>query len=201
MPQSNSLLRFVISTLILLVSCAAQLHSQTDTLTMQFIEEVNRMRQDPKSFLDDIDSYVLEWRSFVKNKKELDKAAKEIKAILKKQSPLPPYAVDSSLMKAALQHATDCRMMGVVGHIGSDGSNPLDRAQRFSNYEVVSEAITYGQPTAAEMLAAFLIDHDSPERGHRTSMLSTELTLIGVAVDTHPTYRIQCVVDLAAPTE
>ena len=189
-----------------LIGCIAMLvmppHAQTvqtDTLAAQFIAAVNAMRADPPSFIDAIDSYVLEWQSFVKNKSELKKAAKEIKDILRKQQPLPPFLVDSNLTRAALEHATDCDRMGVVGHIGSDGSNPLQRAQRHGTFEVVSEVITYGQPTAQEMLAAFLIDHDTPTRGHRMTILSTEFTHVGVVVMTHQQYRIQCVVDLGTP--
>ena len=184
----------VVSCLLLLTS--VNTHAQYDSLSIAFVEEVNAMRQDPRSFIDDVDAYVLEWKSFVRNPKELQKAANEIKKILRKLDPLPPFHVDSALQLAAADHAEDCKLMGVVGHIGSDGSNPQVRIERHGSFNNAAEVITYGQPTTMEMLAAFLVDHDSPSRGHRKSMLSTVLTHLGVVIDEHPKFRIQCVVDL-----
>jgi uncharacterized protein YkwD len=189
-------IRLLILSLMLLWSSHVA-KSQPDTLAAQFIDLVAELRANPASFIDKIDSYVLEWRSFVQNKSELKKAASEVKKMLASLKPLPAFRVDSGLTAAACEHATDCQLMGVVGHIGSDGSNPLQRATRHGSYTDVSEVITYGQPTAQEMLAAFLVDHDSPDRGHRKAILSTTLTLIGVCVAPHPSYRIQIVVDLA----
>jgi uncharacterized protein YkwD len=48
------------------------------------------------------------------------------------------------------------------------------------------------------MLAAFLVDENTPDRGHRKAMLSTTLTHIGIAIDSHPKYDYQCVVVLGS---
>lgn len=156
------------------------------------------MRADPASFVPKIDAYYREWQSFVKDKKGLKKACDEIKKILKKQKPLAPFRMDSVLTRAALDHAADGRNMGVLGHIGSDGSNPMDRVKRYGTFMSVSECITYGQKTSSLMLAAFLVDEHTPDRGHRKAMLSTTLTHVGIAIDAHPQYDHQCVVVLGS---
>jgi len=184
-----------IAILASLLAClaAASLPAQDTTMARSFVEAVNAMRANPASFLPTVDAYVREWRSFVPNKKALESAAAELKKELRKHAPLAPFQIDTDLVHASADHARDSRQMGVLGHIGSDGSNPADRVARYAVMTQVNEVITYGQSTAAYMLAAFLIDEQDPKRGHRKALLSKTLTLIGVTVDSHPAYRTQCV--------
>lgn len=186
---------FVLPFLVLITTVSSIGQPQVST-AQQFLVEVNSMRAQPASFIPKIDAYYREWLSFVKDKKALKKACDEIKGILKKQKPLAPFQLDSVLTRAAIDHAADGRNMGVLGHIGSDGSNPMDRVKRYGSYNSVSECITYGNKTAALMLAAFLVDEHTPDRGHRKTMLSATLTHIGIAIDAHPQYDDQCVVVL-----
>ena len=168
--------------------------AQDTAMARAFLAEVNAVRAAPTSFLPTVDAFVREWRSFVPDRKKLESAANELKRELKKMKPLPPFRTDSLLALAAGDHARDGRQMGVLGHIGSDGSTPVDRVKRYTTAMVqVSEVITYGQTTAPYMLAAFLIDEQDPKRGHRKALFSKDLTLIGIVVDTHPQYRTQVV--------
>lgn len=170
--------------------------AQQDTVGENFIRQLNQLRQNPRSFLKAIDEYYYEWRSFVADAKGLEAAVKEIKQRLRSQSALPLLTVDSNLAKAARDHAKDSYNMNILGHIGSDGSNPGTRVKRYSNIETIAECITYGQKSSRLMLAAMLVDEGNPSRGHRESLLSPKFTLIGVAVDLHPRYDYQCVVVL-----
>jgi uncharacterized protein YkwD len=165
-------------------------------VSVNFIQTLNQLRNDPQSFESAIDEYYYEWRSFVSNRKGLEKAVKEIKQRLRTQSKLPTLTPDTNLLKAALDHANDSYNMNVVGHIGSDGSNPGSRVKRYSSIENIAECITYGQKTSRLMLAALLIDEGNPSRGHRESLLSAKFSLVGVAVASHPRYDFQCVVVL-----
>ncbi len=174
--------------------CTVPSMAQDTTMARAFLDTLNAVRADPASFAPTVDAFVREWRSFVPDRKKLESAAKELKRELKKMKPLPPFQVDTLLRLAAEDHARDGRLMGVLGHIGSDGSTPVDRVKRHTQDMVqVSEVITYGQATAPYMLAAFLIDEQDPKRGHRKALFSKELTLIGIVVDTHPEYRTQIV--------
>ena len=168
--------------------------AQDTAMARAFLDTLNAVRAAPASFIPTVDAFVREWRSFVPDRKKLESAANELKRELKKMKPLPPFRTDSLLALAAGDHARDGRQMGVLGHIGSDGSTPVDRVRRHTQAMVqVSEVITYGQATAPYMLAAFLIDEQDAKRGHRKALFSKELTLIGVVVDTHPEYRTQVV--------
>ena len=193
-PLGRSLLVSVpLLVTVILLTLTPHVAAQDSAMARQFLDTLNAVRADPASFIPTVDAFVREWRSFVPDSKKLEKAAEEIKRELKKQKPLPAFVIDTGLVAAAQDHAEDGRRMGVLGHIGSDKSNPADRVKRHTAMSQVSEVITYGQATAAYMLAAFLIDEQDPKRGHRKSLLSTQLTLIGVAVDTHPKYRILCI--------
>ncbi len=166
-------------------------------LTELFVSEVNTMRSNPAQYLPQLEAYARQVRSFTPNKKQLDKAMSEIRVLMKKQKPLGMLHVDSALMKAAYDHMADAQNSGLVGHIGSDGSDPGSRAQRYTSFTALSEAITYGHVSTSLMLSAFLVDEGTPSRGHRLTMLSDEYTRIGVAVGSHPTYSIQVVVLVA----
>ena len=168
--------------------------AQDTAMARAFLDTLNAVRANPASFAPTVDAFVREWRSFVPDRKKLEAAAKELKREIKKMKPLPPFSTDSFLVNAAGDHARDGRQMGVLGHIGSDKSTPIDRVKRYTSSMIqVSEVITYGQATAAYMLAAFLIDEQDAKRGHRKALFSKQLTLIGVVVDTHPQYRTQVV--------
>ncbi len=192
------MLRLLVLPILLVLYQPPSTNHEPPNANQQLLLAINAMRTDPKSFIPMVDAYHHQWQSFVKDKKGLKKACDEIKSILKKQKPLAPFQLDTVLTKAAIDHATDGRNMGVMGHIGSDGSNPMDRVKRYGTFTSVSECITYGNKTAALMLAAFLVDENTPDRGHRKTMLSTTLTHIGIAIDSHPQYDHQCVVVLGS---
>ena len=60
---------------------------------------------------------------------EGDKAVKEAIAFLKKQKPLTtPLIRNDEIYKATRDHVLDTGSKNMVGHKGSDGSSPLDRA-------------------------------------------------------------------------
>lgn len=189
-------MRFVVK-VILLCTCTTTLLAGDSKTEHEFVRVLNELRANPKAFIPKIDEYLNDWRSFVPNKKQFESAVKEAKRYLKKAKPLPPLTLDSNLALAAADHAKDSKQMGVLGHIGSDGSNPLTRIERYAAYQTVGEVITYGQSGAADMLAAFIVDHDTPDRGHRKSLMSADYNAVGVAIDSHPKMQTQCVAVLA----
>ena len=170
-------------------------NAQQDTA---FISLLNSVRAKPSSFIKTIDEYYYQWRSFVADVKGLEKAIAEIKQRLKSQKKLPALTFDSTLAKAAYDHALDCYNMNLLGHIGSDKSDPTTRIARYGKWAAMAECITYGQKKTSMMLAAMLVDEGTPNRGHRESLLSNKYTSIGVAVMGHMRYDFQCVAVLAS---
>lgn len=159
---------------------------------------INRVRTQPSSFLPDIENYYRHVRSLTPSKRELEKAVKEIRKLLAKQKPLAPLSFDSTLVRAAIDHLRDTERHALIGHIGSDGSTPLDRVKRYGEWTTIGECISYGQRTASMILAAFLVDEDTPDRGHRINILGSNYTSVGIATGTHPKYGTTAVIVLAA---
>lgn len=175
-------------------------HARRSTdLAREVAALIDSVRTRPSSFLPHIDAYYRHVRSFTPSRRALDKAVGEIRKLLAKQKPLAPLTFDSALVRAAIDHLRDTERHALIGHIGSDGSTPLDRVKRYGNQTTIGECITYGQQTAPMILAAFLVDEGTPNRGHRINILGPTYTSVGIATGTHPKYGTTAVVVLAAP--
>lgn len=161
-----------------------------------FIDTLNAVRTNPKSFLPAIDRYERYVKSFTPNKKKLAVALKEIRARLKKQAPLLPLTANNALQAAADAHVADLSRSGLMSHIGSDGSNPLTRVQRYEKLATIGECITMGYLTPDLMVASMLVDEGTPDRGHRENLLKATYAYIGVGIADHPSLRIATVVVL-----
>ena len=72
------------------------------------------------------------------------------------------------------------------------------RVARRGGGPLVAEIITYGPPTAAEVVRQFVVDDAVPGRGHRRIVYARELGYAGVRCGPHARYKIMCVVNLAA---
>ncbi|MBC8124400.1 MAG: CAP domain-containing protein [Candidatus Kapabacteria bacterium] len=173
-------------------------HEQ-DSLQYAIVVMLNDVRNNPASFIPAIDRYRLHVRSFTKNVPALETAVKEIKARLRKERPLPVLNMQGALQFAAMDHATDITTSGVMGHIGSDSSDPLIRVNRYGLISSLGEAITYGNNTPELIIAAFLVDEGTPGRGHRENLLNPIYSLVGVAVGSHAVFGRTCVIVLGAP--
>jgi len=184
----------------LLVMCVVVAVSTVHVCAQQdsvLIATINAVRTNPASFLPSLEQYKKMARPISRNKKEFDKAFAEIVARLRTQTPLLAYRIDEGLMKAARDHCVDCEKNGVVGHFGTDKSDPGMRMRRYTKYETMGESNTYGYSAPAMILASFLVDEGTPGRGHRESMLSTTYTQIGANVCGHPRYGTSVVINHA----
>jgi len=184
-----------IAAFVVVALCVSSVaHAQQDSA---LIAMLNAVRTNPASFLPSLEQYKNTARAVARNKKEFDKAYAEIVTRLRTQPVLPAYNVDEGLMKAAKDHCMDCEQNGIVGHFGSDKSDPGMRMRRYTTYVTMGESCTYGNATPAMIIAAFLVDEGTPSRGHRENMLSTTYTQVGVHVCGHPKYGTSVVIDHA----
>jgi uncharacterized protein YkwD len=195
--------RFVLVTLLLAFTVMAVAQEERPAGPDAFERDVqavlNSVRTAPSSFLPSIDRYVAHVRSFTRDVKALTKAAGEIREILRKQKPLPILTIDTVLQRAARDHSADIAATGVLGHFGSDGSDPMDRVRRYGTVTSLAEAVTYGHMTPELIIASFLVDEGTPDRGHRKNLLNGMYTRAGIAVGTHPDYTKACVIVLSGP--
>jgi len=94
---------------------------------------------------------------------------------------LPPYTYNETLELAAQLHGEDCYRQGECSHTGSDGSDVKTRVQR-AGYDAAgaTEVIVYSSSPQAAV--DWWMDETPPNDPHRSTLLSTWVTEIGVAV-------------------
>jgi uncharacterized protein YkwD len=117
---------------------------------------------------------------------------------LEKQRPAGALGYSRGLSLAARDLVAPQGASGGFGHKGADGSTPSDRIGRHGNWEsVIGENIAYGQSTARDVVAAFIVDDDVPGRGHRTNLFNTAFHVMGVDCGPHSTYGTTCAITFA----
>jgi uncharacterized protein YkwD len=172
----------------------------------QVLDELNLARLQPKAYA----KHLRELREFYSGKiiripnepvgiitQEGVKAMDEAIDFLEKVSPIGPLRWSDGLAKAAQDHARD-QAQGGVGHMGSDGSSPIQRMERHGRWqEIAGEAINYGSKTPRSIVIDLIVDDGVKDRGHRKSLFNFDYHLVGVAFGPHAKYRHVAVVDLA----
>ncbi len=110
---------------------------------------------------------------------------------------LPPLRHNAQLDRVARIHALDLARHDRVSHIGSDGSDPSQRATRLGySWSVFGENISAGRLAIAEIIRAW---HNSPP--HRRNLQLAAATEFGLAVayDPRSTYSNTWVLVVGAP--
>jgi hypothetical protein len=110
----------------------------------------------------------------------------------------PPLAVSRGMSLGARDLVTEQQSSGAVGHAGRNGKGADDRVNRYGTWvKSIGENIEYGSNEAGAVVMNLIVDDGVPGRGHRTNLMNSEFTVIGVACGTHPTYRHMCVLTFA----
>lgn len=113
--------------------------------------------------------------------------------------PVPPLFPKKGLSLAARDHVRDQGPTGATGHVGSDGSGPHTRIDRYGHWsKTAGEDIDYGNTDARKIVTSLLVDDGVPDRGHRKVVFEKSFRFAGVAIGPHKVYRHMCVVDFAA---
>lgn len=188
-------LLFIVSSL----AVAAQPTAAPDSVERAVIEVLNQVRTHPRDFVAVIDRYVRYVRSMVPDRAALESAARECKQRLLRQKPVVPLTYHVALQGAAEEHGADTEQHDLIGHIGSDRSDPAQRVFRHAKFRRVSECIAYGHRHADMIVAALLVDHDTPSRAHREYILSPDFDAVGVSIVSHGKYDRAAVIVMAHP--
>jgi uncharacterized protein YkwD len=123
---------------------------------------------------------------------------RELTTFLRTAVPMRLLTPSVGLSRTARDLAVDQAASGAVGHQGSDGSMPEDRAHRHGAWILgVAETVDYGQDDGFLSAIDLLVDDGVPSRGHRKIIMEPDLETAGVAVGPHPRYRAMAVVDYA----
>lgn len=126
-------------------------------------------------------------------------AVEEAIRVMRAQSPLPALSWSDGMARGALDHALDLGSKGAVGHVGSDGSSPSSRVNRYGQWVgSISENIAFGPRRALDIVQDLIIDDGIPDRGHRRNILDGAIRVAGSGCAAHTEYGTVCVIDHAA---
>ena len=104
-------------------------------------------------------------------------ALAEINAFRAKNG-LPPVVLDARLSQAAAMQAQDQARRSRIGHYGSDGSRPMQRAARAGyNAKIASENVASGQKSFSDVMRDW-----EGSSGHRQNLLRPNVKAVGVAM-------------------
>ncbi|HPF51747.1 MAG TPA: CAP domain-containing protein [Draconibacterium sp.] len=117
---------------------------------------------------------------------------------LKRMSARPLLYPNNELSMAARDHQRDQQRSGKTGHVGNNGSKMKDRVEKYGRWlHLIGENIAYGNTSARQIVVFLLIDDGVKDRGHRSTLLNPDFSLVGVACGSHPVYETMCVLDFA----
>lgn len=197
-------MKILVATLVLLVLASAQpltplsfaQATKESPLVQEVLTALNTLRSNPSSFVPKLAAYRTYMRTRAKNTAALDAAVKEATDRLSSEKALPVLNMLGGLWMAARDHASDITRNGVLGHTGTDASTPAQRVKKYVSLPSIGEVVTYGFSTADLILASFIVDQDTPDRGHRENLLNGKFTMVGIAIAEHKKYGTSCVIVL-----
>lgn len=175
-------------------------------LDKEIVGEINLARQNPKkyaSFLEQLKPYYV--GKFIKRPGEPTvmteegvSAVDEAIRFLKSVKPVATLKYSEGMSKAAMDHIRDQGQKGMLGHRGSDSSQPADRVNRYGTWQwIVGENISYGRDQARDIVIGLIIDDGIPSRGHRENIFNQSYHFVGVAYGDHKTFGAMSVITFA----
>jgi len=153
---------------------------------------LNEVRTDPQSFLQArLLPYVaakgLQDNTYVNSLVEQLKIAQ----------PCGPLQTSTTLTALARGHALDMGRHGKVGHDSSNGTTFADRVRKKIKKGAIAENCDYGNDNPLDIVMSLLIDDGIASLGHRKNILFPGLHYVGIAIEKHTTYRMNCVMDFS----
>ena len=123
-------------------------------------------------------------------------AVKEAIKFLETQKSVPALTWDDGLQKAARDHVKDQGPKGLIGHGGTDGSNPQKRMARYTTFKGPSgENIMYGINDPERSIDWLIIDDGVADRGHRKNIFDSGFKSTGIFTGDHKKAGVSTVFD------
>ncbi len=178
-----------------------------NAIEREIIAETNRLRTDPVAYAEELEHLKQYFDGKMLRMPGLpplvtvEGAApvREAIATLRSTRPLPPLAPSQGMSLAAKDHAHDLARNNLMGHIGSDRSDPSKRLERYGTWQRINgENISYSPFISARWhVLQLLIDDNVPNRAHRRALLSQEYRTTGAACVGDREFPSICVVTYA----
>lgn len=169
--------------------------AQAGSFEDEVMRELNRVRADPAGYASVLSRERAEIGVKVDERAD-PRAFAEAVDFLKRQSPMPPLDPDDRLAGAAEEFALTQGPSGAVGHGAPGGLGRRIQSQGVWA-GLAGETISYGQPTAFEVVRQLVIDFGVPNRGHREIIFDNSFKAAGVGCGHHAAYGEMCVIDFA----
>lgn len=116
---------------------------------------------------------------------------------LKSLKDVPVLNPAKGLTKSARYHAKDMGRTGATGHQSTDGTPTFKRIKKYAKGGYMAENCQYGWSDAVEIVLDLLIDDGISSLGHRKNILNSKYIFVGVAIEPHKVYRVNCVQDFS----
>ena len=153
---------------------------------------MNEARTDPQAFLQ------TRLIPYLKDKNmESNSYAQSLIADLKSAGKVKPFVSSEVLTKLARGHAQDMGSHGKVGHNSSNGTTFVNRLRKKIKTGMIAENCDYGNTDPLDIVMSLLIDDGITSLGHRKNILYPQLAYVGIAIEKHKTYGMNCVMDFA----
>ena len=158
----------------------------------QVLALMNEARTDPQGFL------THRLLPFVKEKRlEDNRYAQSLIEELKSAKKINPLNSSPVLEKLARAHAQDMGSHGKVGHSSSNGMSFENRVRKKIKTGMIAENCDYGNSEPLDIVMSLLIDDGITSLGHRKNILHPDLKSVGIAIEEHKTYGMNCVMDFS----
>ncbi len=177
----------------ILLICPSLISAQTKEEEEEVLKLLNSVRTDPQGFITNyLNPYLKE------NNLTTNSDAKSLIDDLKKTKKMGALQFSPALNKVARMHAKDMGKTGSIGHSSSDGTSFSDRVRKESKAGgMIAENCDYGNETAIDSVIGLLIDDGIESLGHRKNILEPKYQWIGIAIEPHKKYTVNCVMDFA----
>lgn len=170
-----------------LVAKAATTPSAMSPEELEMVDELNLVRTKPQEYAKLVEQAIADLEKGLatsktqKDDKLFIKTAKELLAILAKQTPLDALAASDCIHKAAKVHAQELKTRGRLEHKGKTGSMPWDRIKKACKLAEPegAENLVAGFPTVRKSVMILMVDVGIGNRGHRKTILNPELKTVG----------------------
>jgi uncharacterized protein YkwD len=176
---------------------------------IKVIEEMNFVRTRPQEYAMKLEKVAMQYKGkdrilesgavlkTTEGTKAVLECANELKRLTKPLSKLS-LRMPEGMVQAAQDHVNDTGPKSIIGHIGSDQSNPVMRLERHGTWiGNAGENISYGWDDPEKIVMQLMIDDNVPDRGHRRAILDDKFKVCGVAIGSHKKYGKMCVVTYA----